>query len=132
MARARSRKAIESGGTPTEQFEKLLLAYFKGGSALFARSEHLPELTQAITQLAHDEIARLNDEYEGVLLKFLRDLAKARPIGPPSGPTFAQMVRIAMRAAMAAKHEAMSTGDWESFYPQLRQISAFVVAALRT
>jgi hypothetical protein len=41
------------------------------------------------------------------------------------------MVRIVMQAAMAARHEAVSTGDWESFYRQLRQIYAFAVAALR-
>jgi hypothetical protein len=107
-------------------------SYFKGESELFARSKHLPELTETITQLAQEKIARLNAEYEAALLKFLRDLVKMPGFaGPPPGLTFAQMVRLIVRAAMAAKHEAVTTGDWESFYRQLRQLSAFGIAALR-
>jgi AcrR family transcriptional regulator len=132
QVRQRCAAAERAGGTPVHRLTGLLDVYFGMGCELFSKSEHMPELEETFSKLARTKIGDLNTEYEDRLAKFLRSLEKAGEIGgPPQGLTVDQIVRILMRAAEGAKHDAKVQGDRKALERRLRELAVLAIAAMK-
>jgi AcrR family transcriptional regulator len=132
QVRQRCVAAERASGTPVHRLTGLLDAYFGMGFDLFSKSEHMPELEETFSKLARSRIGDLNTEYEDRLAGFLRSLEKTGEIGgPPQGLTVDQIVRILMRAAEGAKHDAKVQGDRKALERRLRELAILAIAAMR-
>jgi AcrR family transcriptional regulator len=124
--------AKRAAGTAVDRLTGLLDAYFGMGFDLFSKSEHMPELEETFSKLARTKIGDLNSEYEDLLARFLRSLARTGEIGrPPQGLTVEQIVHILTRAAEGAKHDAKVQGDRKALERRLRELAIFAIAAMK-
>ena len=132
QVRQRCTAAERAGGTAVDRLTGLLDAYFGMGFELSSKSEHMPELEETFSKLAHARIGDMNMEYEGRLARFLRSLQQTREIGgPPPGLTVEQVVHIVVRAAEGAKHDAKMQGDRKALERRLRELATLAVAAMK-
>jgi AcrR family transcriptional regulator len=132
QVRQRCAAAERAGGTAVERLTGLLDAYFAMGFELFSKSEHMPELEETFSKLAHSRIGALNTEYETRLAAFLRSLEKTGEIGrPPQGLTVEEIVSILVQAAEGAKHNAKVQGDRQALHQHLRKLATLAIAAMK-
>src|SRR3982074_554490 len=132
QVRQRCAAAERAGGTAVERLTGLLDAYFAMGFELFSKSEHMPELEETFSKLAHSRIGALNTEYETRLAAFLRSLEKTGEIGrPPQGLTVEEIVSILVQAAEEAKHNAKVQGDRQALHQHLRKLATLAIAAMK-
>jgi AcrR family transcriptional regulator len=132
QVRQRCAAAERAGGTAVDRLTGLLDAYFGMGFELFGKSEHMPELEETFSKLAHARIGDLNTEYEDRIARFLRSLDKTGEIGgPPPGLSGEQIVHILTRTAEGAKHDPAVRGDRKALKRQLRQLAMLVIAAMK-
>lgn len=132
LTRSRFEAALKSKGTPVERLTELLYANYGTAFERFGASEYVQDLEAAGEELLQASIVKWAQEYEDRLVAFLRSLARAGEIGgPPPGLTLAQVVRMTMRGATAAKHDPSLRGDVEAYRECLRELALFALAALR-
>ncbi|HEY0163407.1 MAG TPA: TetR/AcrR family transcriptional regulator [Edaphobacter sp.] len=132
LTRSRVETALKSEGSPADRLTALLYANYGTAFERFGASDHVQDLEAAGTELLQAGILAWEQEYEDYIVAFLRGLKRKGEIGgPPPGLTLAQIVRMTMRGATAAKHEAAIKGDLEAYRKRLRELALFLLAALR-
>lgn len=129
--RQRCATAESARGTAVDRLAALLDAFFVMGFDVFGKSDHMPELEETFSKLAHSRIADLKAEYRDRLAKFLRSLQRTGEIGePPRGLTVEQIVYILFRAAEGVKDEAKVQWDRNALDRRLRDLAVLGIAAM--
>jgi AcrR family transcriptional regulator len=132
VTRERFEAALKSGGTAAERLTDLLYANYGTMFERFGASEYVADLEAAGVELLQTNIVEWAQEYEDRFVAFLRGLKRSGEIGgPPEGLTLAQIVRMTMRGATAAKHDPTIRGEVGAYRERLHELALFALAALR-